>query len=131
MHPPPGVIEPYLLRRALRLRGVFKDRETGRPRPRHPRQPGPVGGVERRDHFTDHGLNAGGRGFEVVGIGSEDLDPVLDRGARFRPVSGLDDIAGADQQFSVAQTKRGEHVLGRHGNARIDQHARYFRQAHR
>ena len=48
MHPPCGMIELDFLRRALRLGGVLENRKTGRARARHPRQPGAVGGAERR-----------------------------------------------------------------------------------
>src|SRR5712692_1275401 len=56
MHPPLRVIELYFLRRALRLGGVLEDRKAGSARPRHPRQPGSIGGAERRQHLADHRL---------------------------------------------------------------------------
>src|SRR5262245_22506068 len=56
MHPPAGVIAPDLFGGAAGFGGVLVDREAGGARSGHPREPGAVGGVERRDHLADHGL---------------------------------------------------------------------------
>ena len=79
MHPPSGVIAPDLLRRAAGFGGVLVDRKAGGARSGHPRQPGAVGRVERRDDLADHGLNAHGRRFQIVGAGGERFDPVFER----------------------------------------------------
>src|SRR5436309_9349822 len=107
MHPPVWVFLPDLLRRALRLGGVFVDCKTCRARTRHPRQPGSIGGVERRKHLADHGLDARGRHLEVVRIFSERLDPVFEGGTVCRPSRRLQNVSDADQQFATAQTERG------------------------
>src|SRR3954468_22306953 len=79
MHPPAGMIAPELLRRAAGFGGVLVDRKTSGARSGHPRQPRTIGRVERPDDLADHGLNAQRRRFEVVGAGSERLDPVFER----------------------------------------------------
>ncbi len=132
MHPPLRVVELNFLRRAPRVGGIFKDRKAGRARPRHPRQPGAVGGAERRDHLADHRLNARRRRFEVVGTGRKHFHPVFERGARFRP--GGRAASRRWRRPAVRRWRRpsaAKHVLGRHGNARIDHHARHFRQGER
>ena len=78
-------------------------------------------------NLADGRLNPYRRGFQIVGDQCELRDPIGDRGAVLGPSRRLDDVGGADQQFTAAQAKRGEHVSGGNGDARIDQYGGHSR----
>jgi octaprenyl-diphosphate synthase len=87
--------------------------------------------LERGEHFADDGLNAQRRRFQIVRTGGKCFDPVFERPAGFRPSRRPHHVGGAHQQLAIAQAERPKHVFGRHGNARIDQHAGHLRQGQR
>ena len=135
MHPPRRVIAPDFFRGAAWRSAAFSiDRKTGRARARHPRQPGAVGGVERRraPRRSRAGCAAAGASRSLPNWPRE-LRPnrSTDAPASGQAASCSNTSVAPTSKFAVAQAERIEHVLGRDGNARVDHHAGHVRQAQR